>query len=175
MLEVGCGSWSLAKQLTEPNGVEWFGIDPLEEDDKGRRTIATHIATVDALPFEDDRFDYVLGIQTMEHWREYGTTYRRGLGELRRVLKPGGILSLNVPIHLHGDRIFLRGEEDRIRAKFRDDQWERVTWEPWRKDYQPLAPYDGWRRCGRPDRAVRKSDQQPAPSSWILQMRFRKQ
>lgn len=170
VLEIGCGGWDFSKRLLEKNGCEWFGVDPMLVDKKGRRSVATHRGTVSRLPFPGESFDYVLGNQTMEHWHEYGTSYARGLAEIYRVLKPSGVVSLNVPIHLHGDKLFVRGDIEGIRGLFSPSLWSEVNYEPWRKDYEPMEPYQGWRLCGYSDAVVAGSTQS-APSSWIMQIR----
>ena len=173
VLEIGCGNWDFARQLLEENGCEWLCLDPALIDKKGRRSIATHQGVVSSLPFPDDFFDYVLGNQTMEHWREYHTSYFDALNEIYRVLKPGCILSLNVPIHLHGDKIFIQGDKKAILELFSNSLWTDVSYESWRKDYEPLKAYKGWTLCGYPDTMIAGSTQSK-PSSWLMQIRARK-
>ena len=48
----------------------------------------------DALPFHDDAFDMVLLLAVIEH---LSVSPKRILEEVRRVLKPGGVLALEVP------------------------------------------------------------------------------
>jgi SAM-dependent methyltransferase len=45
------------------------------------------------MPFEDERFDLVLSNATLEHDKYFWLT----LGEMRRVLKPSGLLVIGVP------------------------------------------------------------------------------
>jgi SAM-dependent methyltransferase len=42
------------------------------------------------LPFDDGSFDYVFSIGVLEHVREMGGSEGESLGEIRRVLRPGG-------------------------------------------------------------------------------------
>lgn len=51
------------------------------------------VADLSALPFADSTFDAALNIVTLEHLREPGLA----LGELARVLKPGGVLLVIAP------------------------------------------------------------------------------
>jgi SAM-dependent methyltransferase len=45
------------------------------------------------MPFEDERFDLILSNATLEHDKHFWLT----LGEMKRVLKPGGLLIIGVP------------------------------------------------------------------------------
>jgi hypothetical protein len=57
------------------------------------------------------------------------------------VLKPGGSLYLDAPIHLHGHEMFVAGDVERITALFVGDLWSGVTLERWRYDHDPLPRY----------------------------------
>lgn len=142
--EIGPGAWMFAKNILDENGNTWFGIDPKTEDHKARKVTATHRGTVACIPLKDNSMDYVLANQSMEHWHEYGTSFRKGLREIHRVLKPGGQAILNVPIHRHGHEVFLKGQMKRIRSLFTSYKWSDVYLEEWRKDYQPLEQWKGW-------------------------------
>jgi SAM-dependent methyltransferase len=54
----------------------------------------TYVCDLTAIPVEDERFDCVVFNQVMEHVPEPGTVLR----ELRRVLKPGGLLFYSAPL-----------------------------------------------------------------------------
>jgi len=55
---------------------------------KGR--IDLQQGSVEKLPFPDSRFDKVLAINSLHHWGDK----QAGLREIRRVLKPGGIIAI---------------------------------------------------------------------------------
>jgi SAM-dependent methyltransferase len=65
-----------------------------------------------ALPFEDDRFDVVLSWGSLEH---IAGGYAKTLGEIRRVLRPGGLL------FVHPGLFF--GEYGNHLGEFFDDPW----------------------------------------------------
>jgi len=173
VLEIGCGGWDFAKSILEANGCEWFGVEPQLVDEKGRPSIATHQGSVTKLPFENNFFDYVLGNQTLEHWYEFKVSFSKAFREIYRVLKPGGTISMNVPIHLHGYPFFVKGDISGILELFNPNLWQNVRYEPWRKSYEPLQPFRGWRLNGISDKVLIRSQQQP--SSWIMQIQAEKE
>lgn len=87
VLDVGCGEGTLARYLAS-RGHEVIGIDSdpgvLPGDSEG-----THFMLADAtnLPFADDSFDAVVSVMVLHH-----TRIELALVEMRRVLKPGGVL-----------------------------------------------------------------------------------
>ena len=99
------------------------------------------------IPFPDATFDVAFGNQSFEHWEEghYLQTekpgYRECLAEVWRVLKPGGALYLDAPIHLHGHEMFVVGDIARVLGLFDPELWQDVVTERWRYDHSPLAPY----------------------------------
>lgn len=169
--EIGPGTVTTAKDILEANGNEWFGIEPQALDYEGRPTVRTHEGTVSNIPFDDESMDYVLANQSMEHWYEFKTSFRQGLSEIHRVLKPGGIANLNVPIHLHGHGIFVRGELDKIRSLFNSAHWESVQFEEWRREYAPLEKWVGWPLGRIPDKKIPSAE---TASTWILEMIIKK-
>ena len=97
-LDVGCGTGSLAiaaKACVGPSG-QVCGVDPSPEMvARARRKAARagaevrfETAAVEALPFPDTTFDAVLSSLMLHHLTEEGR--RQGIGEIARVLKPGG-------------------------------------------------------------------------------------
>ena len=61
---------------------------------RNRRTDLRY-GSVERLPFADATFDKVFAINSMQVWRDA----RAGLREIRRVLKPGGIVALCFTVH----------------------------------------------------------------------------
>jgi ubiquinone/menaquinone biosynthesis C-methylase UbiE len=99
ILDAGCGSGRLtiaAQNWVGPTG-EAQGIDPSQEminqarKKAGREGIAAQfrVALVEAIPFPDATFDVVMSRLVMHHLP--GDLKQRGLAEMKRVLKPGGL------------------------------------------------------------------------------------
>ena len=144
VLEIGCGSWPLARTLVRRGSGRWSGIDPglpREQQAGPGKAGYGHAA---AIPFPDRHFDLVFGIQTLEHWGQLAgavmepSDYGECLAEVHRVLKPGARLYLDAPMHYHGHEMFIMADVDRIRGLFDNDLWSSVKIERWRRDYQPL-------------------------------------
>ncbi len=75
--------------------VAWLGDRvAVDIDPRGLRP-GDVCATVEALPFPDDRFDVVSAFDVIEHCEDEAS----GLAELRRVAKPGGLVMLAVPAY----------------------------------------------------------------------------
>jgi ubiquinone/menaquinone biosynthesis C-methylase UbiE len=98
VLDVGCGPGRLALAagaLVGPAG-EAYGIDAAPEmvevaSRKAARSAGNvhfKVGLIEDMPFEDGRFDLVTNTLVMHHLPE--DVKRRGLEEVRRVLKPGG-------------------------------------------------------------------------------------
>lgn len=96
VLEVGSGAHGLIFFFGLPNVL---GVDPLAEPYaelfpwQGR--VPTIAAAGEALPFADARFDVVLCDNVVDH----AESPARIIGELARVLVPGGLLYFTVNIH----------------------------------------------------------------------------
>lgn len=172
-LELGSGKRSLAKRVIELSGGTWTGLEPNLDAGSavaiGRQGFG-HAADI---AFADETFDLVFGIQSLEHWEEphpnipVRSTYAACLREVWRVLKPGGTVYLDAPIHLHGHEMFVTGDLPQIRRLFDDRLWSGVTMERWRYDHEPLASYPapagdvaGW-----PSHVAAR---QPFGSVWLL-------
>ena len=99
VLDVGCGSGRLtmAAQGWTGTGGEVVGLDPSPEMIQVARKNAARaglkttfeLGMVEAMPFPDASFDVVLNRLMLHHLP--GDLKQRGLAEMRRVLKPGGI------------------------------------------------------------------------------------
>jgi ubiquinone/menaquinone biosynthesis C-methylase UbiE len=100
VLDAGCGTGGfLARLRAAKPRARLYGLD--YEPGAARRAAAKARAavtagTINALPFPDASFDAVVSLDVLCHMAvEEGAA----LAELRRVLKPGGLLLLNLPAH----------------------------------------------------------------------------
>ena len=68
VLEIGFGTFTLPKNLALRSGGTWTGIEPrrTEKAEFGKGGYG-HAGDI---PFEDATFDFIYGIQSLEHWRE---------------------------------------------------------------------------------------------------------
>ena len=147
VLEIGYARHSYGKRIVEVAGGSWTGVEPLIDRSQAPKLGTGGYGHAGDIPFPDATFDVVFGSQSFEHWEEPlpdGTpspSYAECLAEVWRVLKPGGSLYLDAPIHLHGHEMFVAGDLERIAALFAGDRWTDVTIERWRYDHEPLPRY----------------------------------
>ncbi len=101
VLDVGCGGGGLLARLAERYPYAMLtGVDVSEDAlgytravnsglaEEGRLELL--MASVDDLPFGDGSFDLVTASETYFFWPDLGA----GLGEISRVLSPGGVLAV---------------------------------------------------------------------------------
>lgn len=100
VLDVGCGDAGVVIAFAEAGAVA-TGIEPYERSvERGRVRAEEHgvglelkIGVAEELPFPDASFDLVLIDNVLEHVQDR----ERTLAEIRRVLRPGGLLYLVTP------------------------------------------------------------------------------
>jgi SAM-dependent methyltransferase len=122
VLEVGGGQGELAEWMQAELGASVTFVDQSErmvELARARGISDARVGDVQALPFEDERFDTVVAAWMLYHVKDID----RGLAEIARVLKPGGklVAVTNSVKHLEELRtIFdtlMRGYEDRFNSE----------------------------------------------------------
>lgn len=147
ILEIGFGKHSIPRQLVTRAGGTWTGIDPTAPKKNKAKFGRGGYGHAAAIPFPDNSFDIIVGIQTLEHWEDplpssdIPTNYKKSLIEVSRVLKPDGSIYFDAPIYLHGHEMFIAGDLNRIRALFDEMRWKDVIIEKWREHYAPLQRY----------------------------------
>lgn len=112
VLDFGCGS-GLTVDTLSLAGYSASGVDfSREAIDFGAKKGIGGLSVVsgERLPFAADSFDAVLCMDVLEHLADETTA----LAEMRRVLKPGGILLIMVPAYM-----FLWGKQDEVAHHFR--------------------------------------------------------
>lgn len=92
ILDAGCGTGLLGKKLERFGKVLGIDISPHALALAKKRGLAVRKASITDLPFQDNTFDLVLGIDVIYHTGVLSDV--KAVGELARVLKPGGILIL---------------------------------------------------------------------------------
>lgn len=113
VLEVGCGAGGMAKAVKfyRPD-FEVLGIDiskkAIFQANRDPQGVKFFVGDADKLPFEDGSFEAVLMFDLLEHLEDPSKSLR----EVRRVLKPEGILSAFTPIE--GNILSIPGLAERL-------------------------------------------------------------
>jgi SAM-dependent methyltransferase len=147
VLELGYARRSYGKRIVELAGGSWTGVEPLVDRSRVAKLGSGGYGHAGDIPFPDGTFDVVFGNQSFEHWEEplpngvEPPSYADCLAEIWRVLRAGGTLYLDAPIHLHGHEMFVAGDVPRIVSLFAAERWADVTVERWRYEHDPLPRY----------------------------------
>lgn len=102
-LLIGCGN-NHAKQVQYNGVAEWTGeLVKMDINPNCGADILFDmelVAVGNQMPFPDDTFDEIGAYNTMEHWGRQGDFrgWFHECGEYWRILKPGGLMSILVPI-----------------------------------------------------------------------------
>ena len=100
VLDAGCGTGGLLARLRAArpdlalHGLEWSAAAAARASVKSGAVVAR--GSVNALPFADQCFDAAVSADVLCH---AAVTPGPALAELRRVLRPGGLLVLNMPAY----------------------------------------------------------------------------
>ena len=113
-LDLGCGDGRLGTGL-QAGRLTLADVSQVALERAARRVPGARVAQLEPdarLPFEGSAFDLVLCAETIEHVRDV----QLFLSEIRRVLRPGGMLALTTPAQsrLTGLDILVRGFERRF-------------------------------------------------------------
>ena len=166
-LEVGCGSDSVFARKFER---KWFGIDVVNPT-KGTFPYNFKLGSVGSIPFSNNKFDLVVSNQSIEHWFEYDVSIERGLSEINRVLKDGGIFVVNFPIHLHGHRIFVLNKQSQLEKKIYNSGFSIIR----KVRVEHNSNYHGWRLCGFYDSYVENKSEQFLGASYVMELTLKKE
>lgn len=98
VLDVGCGGGQFVLRLAErARNLKITGVDLSPDQVKRATARARHhpqvrfeVGSAMKLPFPDDHFDAAISIASIKHWPDQS----RGIDELIRVLRPGGLLQI---------------------------------------------------------------------------------
>jgi 2-polyprenyl-3-methyl-5-hydroxy-6-metoxy-1,4-benzoquinol methylase len=95
VLDIGCFNGYFLDILKE-KGFETYGIDASTEavkicNSKGHKTVELNLE--EHIPFEENFFDAITGLEIIEHLADTDTL----LKEIKRTLKPNGILIFSTP------------------------------------------------------------------------------
>ncbi|OYW75351.1 MAG: hypothetical protein B7Z37_13665 [Verrucomicrobia bacterium 12-59-8] len=166
LLDAGCGTGGMLEFLREKMcDLDVAGVDAAEQAVRHchqRGLITVQSGSVEALPYSDAAFDAVLSLDVLYH---AGVNEEHALAEMGRVLRPDGLLVLNLPAFAG-----LRGSHDvavsgarrytacQVRTLLEDSSFvvEMIQyWNAWL-----FLPLLAWRRVSR-----MKAEQGPAGES----------
>ena len=133
VLDLGCGAGHVSFAVApHAQSVTAYDIAPqmlatvaAAARERGLGNIGTEQGAAEALPFADAAFDWVVSRFSAHHWHDVP----RALGEVRRVLKPGGrvlfvdVVSADHPLldtHLQAVEVLRDGSHIR---NYRADEW----------------------------------------------------
>ena len=172
IVDAGCGTGGMLAALRENfAGALLIGVD-LEEQAvriSAGLGVADHVlrASINALPLGSARFDAVISLDVLYH---ADVDEAAALAELKRVLRPGGPLIVNLPafealrgahdVAVHGAR---RYTPRRLAALAAAEGLEVEHWTCWNTTLLPLVW--AWRTFGRLA-GSEASDLRPAPA-WV--------
>jgi SAM-dependent methyltransferase len=144
ILDAGCGTGSMAAQLSSLGEVTAMDFSPHAlRFCRARNLPRLAAASVNTLPFADAAFNAAVSLDVLCH---ASVDDRQAMRELSRVLRPGGLLVLNLPAYqwLHGRhdlavqtaRRYTRGE---VVSLLRGAALEPVWISPWNTLLFPAA------------------------------------
>jgi SAM-dependent methyltransferase len=131
ILDAGCGTGRNLMDFARLGPAEGVDLSPQAVEFCQRRGLdGVREASIEALPFEDGRFDLLFATDVIEHLPEDGPA----LGELRRVAAPAARLIITVPAynwlwsrHDTSWQHFRRYTKSRLRDRVKAQGWEPIV------------------------------------------------
>jgi SAM-dependent methyltransferase len=119
-LDLGCGDGRLTAELPARSitGADVSLVALERAARRLRRGRFVRVGLDEPLPFEDNAFDLVLCAETIEHVRDVQLL----LSEIRRVLRPGGLLAVTTPAYSRWTAL-------------------RLVFRGWESEFDPLTPH----------------------------------
>jgi 2-polyprenyl-3-methyl-5-hydroxy-6-metoxy-1,4-benzoquinol methylase len=104
LLEVGCGSGSMLKDMADLGWrAEGVDFDPVAVQNSRRKGLDVHLGTLEGMRYRENSFDAVIMSHVIEHVHDPGKLVK----ECHRILKPNGRLVLVTPnTHSIGHRLY---------------------------------------------------------------------
>jgi SAM-dependent methyltransferase len=125
VLDIGCGQGELAQRLAMELGIRVAAVDqsPRMVELAQQRGVDARVGDIQALDFPNGSFDCVVAAWMLFHVPDLG----RGLGEIARVLRPGGrlVAATNGPDHLQ-ELHDLLGTTSLLRSAFNGENGEQA-------------------------------------------------
>jgi SAM-dependent methyltransferase len=110
MLDAGCGAGGTMEYMTKYGSIVGTDISDEMVEHCRKLGLSAYCENIINLSFEDEMFDLVLCLDVLEHLPEEMTA----LEELKRVIRPGGLLVLSVPAYRS-----LWGKHDELNNHYR--------------------------------------------------------
>ncbi|MBK8038824.1 MAG: class I SAM-dependent methyltransferase [Verrucomicrobiaceae bacterium] len=164
LLDAGCGTGGMLCLLNE---WQTHGCDiaaEAVEQCRARGLVRVVVSSVHAMPYADESFEAVLSLDVLYHAR---VDEHLALSELRRVLKRGGLLILNVPafdclrgahdVAVDGVRRYRRDRLNRLLRSHGFEVVEAHYWNAWL--FLPLLLRRWFSQCAEGDLAL--------PPKWL--------
>src|SRR5512133_1050695 len=95
-LDVGCQRGRLTDAWAQRTRMRWSGVDPkIEHDTKSPEGAELLPGSASEIPFPDEEFDCIVFANVYEHIEPQSRS--QSLAEMKRVLKPGGVIVGQLP------------------------------------------------------------------------------
>ena len=155
VLDVGCGTGIVSSQIIERGATSLvsgdqseFMLNQWKKKAAGNKKVEFHLLDAENLPFPNGEFDVVVSSMVMGQI----PNQLKCLSEMRRVLKPDGILAIST----HGTRHYLNILEINLMVCIKKAMWELIGYRPEYWPWNEKISYKYLDKSGFKDQKVRR-------------------